>query len=148
MAALKTIRHQFVCQAFDVMKDQEFYFIPMEFCPNGTLRDYIKSKSTPILNVDKLPEREALAIFHKVLKGYCAIRAAGFIHRDLKSENILLRSNMDPAIIDFGYCENVMTQSQKLSYNVGSPAYMSPEAYNDSFYSEKSDVWALGVILH
>ena len=35
-----------------------------------------------------------------------------------------------------------------LSYNVGSPAYMSPEAYNDSFYSEKSDVWALGVVLH
>lgn len=55
---------------------------------------------------------------------------------------------MEPAIIDFGYCENANTQNQKLSYNVGSPAYMSPEAYNDSYYSEKSDVWALGIILH
>lgn len=35
-----------------------------------------------------------------------------------------------------------------MTYNVGSPAYMSPQAYNESIYSEKSDVWALGVILH
>ena len=55
---------------------------------------------------------------------------------------------MDPAIIDFGYCEKISTQSQHLAYNVGSPAYMSPEAYNESYYSEKSDVWALGIILH
>jgi serine/threonine protein kinase len=35
-----------------------------------------------------------------------------------------------------------------MTYNVGSPAYMSPEAYNDSQYSDKSDVWALGIVLH
>jgi serine/threonine protein kinase len=55
---------------------------------------------------------------------------------------------MEPVIIDFGYSERVETSGQMLSYNVGSPAYMSPEAYNDNQYSEKSDVWALGVILH
>ena len=55
---------------------------------------------------------------------------------------------MDPVIIDFGYCERVSTEKKRLPYNVGSPAYMSPEAYNDSVYSEKSDIWALGVIFH
>lgn len=50
--------------------------------------------------------------------------------------------------MDFGFCERVTTENKKLSYNVGSPAYMSPEAFNHSCYSEKSDVWALGVILH
>lgn len=57
------------------------------------------------------------------------------MHRDLKTENILLRTNYEPAIIDFGYCEKLDKSNQLLTYNVGSPAYMSPEAYNDSCYS-------------
>lgn len=57
------------------------------------------------------------------------------MHRDIKTDNILLRSNMEPGIIDFGYCEKIETSNQSLTYNVGSPAYMSPEAYNDSVYS-------------
>lgn len=72
-----------------------------------------------------------------------------FLHRDLKTENILLRQNMEPVLIDFGYCEQASRiDSKKLDYSVGSPAYMSPEAYNHNVFSNKSDVWALGVILH
>ena len=55
---------------------------------------------------------------------------------------------MDAAIIDLGYCEKLSNSNKAEGYNVGSPAYMSPEAYNNNYYSEKSDVWALGVMLH
>lgn len=71
-----------------------------------------------------------------------------FIHRDLKTANILLRADGEPVIIDFGFCEMIMGKRPLVQYNVGSPAYMSPEAYGKSRYSEKSDIWALGVILH
>lgn len=126
VAALKSVRSRFVCQAYDVLKDGQFYYVPMEYCTNGTLRDYIKNRGISSINAGKLSEKEALGLFAKVVEGYCAIRQAGFIHRDLKTENILLRSNMEPAIIDFGYCEKAETQNKNLTYNVGSPAYMSP----------------------
>ena len=46
VAALLTIRTKYACQVYDVLKDGQFYYVPMEYCPNGTLRDYIKSKGT------------------------------------------------------------------------------------------------------
>ena len=53
----------------------------------------------------------------------------------------------DPVIIDFGYCEQVGRKKPSMFYNVGSPSYMSPEAYFKSLYSEKSDLWSFGIIL-
>jgi len=46
-----------------------------------------------------------------------------------------MRSNGDPVIIDFGYCEMIMGKRPMIQYNVGSPAYMAPESYNKSRYS-------------
>ena len=89
-----------------------------------------------------------MPIFRKIINGYCSIIDGLFIHRDLKTANIMLRENKDPVIIDFGYCEMIMGKRPLIRYNVGSPSYMSPEAYESSRYSEKSDVWALGVILY
>ena len=60
----------------------------------------------------------------------------------------MLRADGTPVIIDFGYCEMIMGKRPLIQYNVGSPAYMSPEAYGKSRYSQKSDIWALGVILY
>jgi serine/threonine protein kinase len=69
------------------------------------------------------------------------------VHRDLKTANILLKDGK-VKIADFGFCEFAHdTLGKQFPYNVGSPLYMSPEAYNRSFYSPKSDIWALGIIL-
>ena len=54
-----------------------------------------------------------------------------------------------PVIIDFGFSERVnFFCKPQTFYNVGSPSYMSPESYNLTKYSEKSDLWALGVVLY
>lgn len=53
-----------------------------------------------------------------------------------------------PKITDFGFCDIAGSVKPKMFYNVGSPSYMSPEAYMDNFYSEKSEVWAIGCILY
>lgn len=82
----------------------------------------------------------------KLLLGYQEIKRKGFVHRDLKTCNVMLHDGQ-PLIIDFGYCEKNGSQKPQVFYNVGSPSYMSPEAYFKTLYSEKSDLWALGVIL-
>ena len=88
-------------------------------------------------------------IFEKILNGYAAIAKARILHRDLKNENILLREDSSPVIIDLGYSEFIdYPFKPKTSYNVGSPAYMSPEAYNHNEYSVKSDIWSLGIMLY
>ena len=42
--ALKTVKNKYVCQAYDVLTDSQYYYVVMEYCPNGTLRNYIKTK--------------------------------------------------------------------------------------------------------
>lgn len=91
----------------------------MELCSNGTLKDYIQKRG-------KLNCQEALDLFRKIVIGYTAIVDSLFIHRDLKTANILLKPNGDPAIIDFGYCEMIMGKRPMIQYNVGSPSYMAP----------------------
>lgn len=94
------------------------------------------SKQRYILSyLGKLNCQEALDLFRKIVVGYTAIVDSLFIHRDLKTANILLRPNGDPAIIDFGYCEMIMGKRPMIQYNVGSPSYMAPEAHAKSRYS-------------
>lgn len=57
-------------------------------------------------------------------------------------------SNGVPKITDFGFCEINGSVKPRMYYNVGSPSYMAPEAYMDSHYSEKSDVWAIGMMFY
>lgn len=68
-----------------------------------------------------------------MLEGYLHISNQSIIHRDLKPDNVLFRGKNNPnslAIIDFGYCEmEEVANKPQVYYNVGSPKYMSPEAY-------------------
>ncbi len=61
-------------------------------------------KRYKLLNKGKLSSEEAIELFKKIVIGYIAIVDSLFIHRDMKTANILLRENGDPVIIDFGYC--------------------------------------------
>lgn len=88
-----------------------------------------------------------MTLFRDILAGCRAITDAGIIHRDLKPGNIML-AGKTPKIIDFGFCEVIMGGGIVRAFNVGSPAYMAPEALFKTLFSEKSDSWSLGVILY
>ena len=89
-----------------------------------------------------------MSIFRKLTAGALAIAHECMIHRDLKPANVIVDAQGDVKIIDFGYCEIIRAKKVMKTFNVGSPSYMSPEAYVRTLYSEKSDAWSLGVILY
>lgn len=131
----------------DIAVQDNFIYLVMEHLEGGTLADYIKKHPSG------LQEGEALFIFRQILSGYVHIKNKHIVHRDLKPDNVLFKSDPSKlkrvAIIDFGYCQmEEVPNKPQLFYNVGSPKYMSPEAYKDNYYSEKSDIWALGVIYY
>jgi serine/threonine protein kinase len=112
----------------DIIEDNRYCYIVTELCEGITLKDYIGQKKT-------LGEQEAMAIFRKLAAGSLAIAHECMIHRDLKPANAIISPQGDIKIIDFGYCEIIRAKKVMKTFNVGSPTYMSPEAYQKTLYS-------------
>ena len=89
-----------------------------------------------------------MSIFKKLTEGAMSISQQCMIHRDLKPANVMIDQKGEIKIIDFGYCEIFTAKKVMKTFNVGSPTYMSPEAYHRTLYSEKSDAWALAITLY
>lgn len=81
-----------------------------------------------------------------MLLGLDYIHKKNKIHRDLKSDNILVNSNGDIKIADFGFAIQLTEEKDKRNEVVGTPAWMAPELILRKKYDEKVDVWSLGVI--
>lgn len=107
----------------------------------GELFDYL-------VNHGRMPEEQARRFFQQIL---CAVEYCHrhkIVHRDLKPENLLLDSNLNVKIADFGL-SNIMTDGDFLRTSCGSPNYAAPEVISGKLYSgPEVDVWSCGVILY
>jgi serine/threonine protein kinase len=84
----------------------------------------------------------------QILKAVSYIHSIGIIHRDIKSANILIQNGQVLKLADFGFAMFTSHTPTHCEYNVGSPVYMSPEAFTFNQYSVKSDVWSVGMIFY
>jgi Tol biopolymer transport system component len=126
-------------------------FISMEFLDGVTLADKIR-ESAP------MPWEEAKRIALEICEGLQAIHDAGIIHRDLKSNNILLASRngaVRAVVMDFGLAREVSsptseTVTEVTAVNVpsGTPGYMAPEQFTCEAFTPATDIYALGVVLY
>lgn len=138
MRALRKLEHPHILRCYDILMTKNNIYIVTEFCRGGDLVSLVKQSG-------RLTESQALHYLKEIVEGYCFVEDNGILHRDLKTANIFL-NNGSTRIADFGFCEFIGEARPSIAYNVGSPAYMSPESFRESVYSSKSDVWSIGII--
>lgn len=124
-------------------------YIVMDFIQGEPLKKYLEKVN---LNSD-----QRLALFHKIVCAISYAHSQGIIHRDLKPANILIDSEKEPVILDFGLakCLEVSHQDEQTALTIagqilGTPGYMSPEQARGEIENqdERSDIFCLGIILY
>ncbi len=134
------LTHPNVVPVFDVGAHEGRYYIAMEYLLDGSLKDKMKHG---IL----IPE--VLRIVAGVAAGLDYAGEKGFVHRDIKPDNIMFRDDGSPVILDFGIVKQMdsgpsgMTQTGVI---VGTTSYMSPEQAQGRELDQRSDIYALGVM--
>ena len=136
--------HPNIIRIVDLIEDADNYYIVSEVVKGGEL-------FTRLTHVNNFREWQAADIIHQVMRGLNYMHLQSFTHRDMKPENILLVSedpeNFDIKIADLGFAQK-FDKETGLDLVLGTPLYMAPELIKHERYSEKVDVWSLGVITY
>ncbi|CAH2090355.1 unnamed protein product [Euphydryas editha] len=123
------------------METKNMIYIVSEYASKGEIFDYIA-------RYGRMAEQAARRKFWQILSAveYCHERR--IVHRDLKAENLLLDSNMNIKIADFGF-SNYYATGELLATWCGSPPYAAPEVFEGKRYTgPEIDIWSLGVVLY
>ncbi len=138
----RKIKHPNVARIHDFGMSGDFPFITMEYVPGHDLRTIIQLEG-------KLPQARAISILRQISLGTEAAHKLGIIHRDLKSQNVMVEDNGAVAILDFGLARGKMNEQLTLdSVMVGTPHYMSPEQALGRPTDARSDVYSIGVMAY
>lgn len=120
------------------MKDQERMYIVMEFVEGKTLEDYIYGE------IGLIPEQKALPMFVEILDTVACIHNRGYLHLDIKSNNVMIQPNGKLKLIDLGIASRM---SEASTEGFGTPAYMPPEQSEKGKCGKYTDIFALGIML-
>ncbi|OKK19229.1 serine/threonine protein kinase [Streptomyces sp. CB00455] len=135
------LAHPNVVAVFDQGTDGPYVFLAMEYVSGCTLRDVLRERGA-------LQPRAALDILEPVLAALGAAHRAGFIHRDMKPENVLIGDDGRVKVADFGLVRSVDSVTHTTGSVLGTVSYLAPEQIENGVTDTRVDVYACGVVLY
>ena len=136
------LSHPNIVDIYDVGDDDNIHYIVMEYVKGHTLKQLIKKRGP-------LPTRETIWIMKQLTSALMEAHKNGLIHRDIKSQNILIKDDGTVKLADFGIAilNNAIQLTSKDSV-LGSVHYLAPELVKGEKSSMKSDIYSLGIVMY
>jgi len=134
----RQISHPNVCRVYDIGEAEGSTYLSMEYVDGEDLASLLR-------RIGRLPQDKALEIARQLCAGLAAAHDKGVLHRDLKPGNIMLDGQGQLRITDFGLAG---VAGEVKDIRSGTPGYMAPEQRSGQEVTARSDIYALGVVLH
>ncbi|XP_026780528.3 serine/threonine-protein kinase PAK 4 [Pangasianodon hypophthalmus] len=136
---MRDYHHENVVDMYNSYLVGDELWVVMEFLEGGALTD--------IVTHTRMNEEQIATVCLSVLKALSVLHAQGVIHRDIKSDSILLTHDGRIKLSDFGFCAQVSKEVQRRKSLVGTPYWMAPELISRLPYGPEVDIWSLGIMV-
>ncbi|MBI1914786.1 MAG: SUMF1/EgtB/PvdO family nonheme iron enzyme [Planctomycetes bacterium] len=144
MAPLARLAHANVVIVHNVGEFEGLPFINMEYLSGSSLRNLAKG--------GLLPRERVLGITDQVLAALEFAHIKGFVHRDLKPDNVMVTDDGHVKVVDFGLSLNIVAHQNRLTLDtgkaIGTPLYMAPEQWSSTSVGPLADLWSVGVMVY
>ena len=138
---MKDSHHENIVDYIDSYIVEDKLWVVMEFMGGGCLTDVLEQFETIQMSEDMIAR-----VCLEVIRGLEYVHSLHRIHRDIKSDNILLGVNGEVKLADFGYAAQLTKEKSKRNTIVGTPYWMAPELIRGQEYDQKVDIWSLGIM--